>query len=367
MRALALAGLLAACGASPPAPAARAPEDDPARLTERAEEAWRSLDADAAAALADRAIAAGGGTVAMEIAARAHLARGRDAAALEALARASSPHLRRLRARALLSLGEIDRAAAELEGDDDPWARSIRPALLGVRGRAPYAITGAAVELPLEALPLPILRARVDGVEVLAVIATGAELTILDPTVRAQPGAIDELALGALRIATVPYTVRSLRALSDGLGVPIGAAIGLDLLLRLHARLDGPRGRLELSREPRPAAPGASAAPFVTPSGSFLALEAELGGRAAWLTVDTTGVYPIALAPGAAEALGIASPEGDVALGTLRIEGLPLVGGLLDEGHARAVGAPVAGAIGWGLLAQLVTRFDPEARRLGFE
>ncbi len=366
MRALAVACLLAACGASP-APTRGAP-DDPALLTAQAEEAWRALDADAAAALADRAIAAGGGTVAMEIAARAHLARGRDAAALEALARASSPYLRRLRARALLSLGELDRAAAELEGDDDPWSESIRPALLGVRGRAPSEITGDSATLALEPFPLPIVRARVDGVEVLAVIATGAELTILDPSVRAQPGAIDELALDELRIANVPHTVRSLSALSEGLGVPIGAAIGLDLLLRLHARLDGPGARLELSRAPRPAAPGASAARLVTPSGSFLALEAELDGRAAWLTVDTTGVYPIALAPGAAEALGMASAaEGDAALGALRIEGLPFVDGLLDEGHARAVGAPVAGAIGWGLLAQLVTRFDPERRRVLFE
>ncbi|MCB9593180.1 MAG: hypothetical protein H6719_10645 [Sandaracinaceae bacterium] len=375
---LALSALLVACGGAGGTGPTTGPVEDPAALTEQAEAAWAELDPEAAAELAERAIAAGGGTVALEIAGRAHLAMGHDDAALEALGPATSPHLRRLRARAHLGRGDFAAAAAELEGDDDPWAESVRPALAAVGGRPAYQVRGDAAELAMEALPLPVVRVRVDAVETLAVIATSAELTVLDPSVRAAPGVIDELGLGGVRVGVVPHTVRDLGALREGLGVPIGAVLGLDLLTRLHARIDGPGATLGLSSTASAPSAGATVAAYSTPTGSFLAVAGAVAGQPVWLTVDSTGVYPVALVPGADEALGLedagweAADGVDVAVvpvsvGAMRIEGLPVVRGVLDEGHARAVGAPVAGALGWALLAQLVTRFDPERRQLVFE
>lgn len=370
-------GLLLGCGASAPTGSTTRADDDPAVLTQRAEDAWRALDPSEAASLAERAVSAGGGTVALEIAARAHLASGEDEAALAVLARASSPHLRHLRARARAATGDFAGAAADLEDDDDPWAEAVRPAFAALAARSAYRVEGEAASIPLEPLPLPVVRVRIDGVETRAVISTGAEWTILDPSVRASPGAIDELGIGGLTVERVPHTVRSLEALSDGLGVPIGAAIGLDLLLLLHARIDGPAGRLDVSRVAGAPSEESSPAPFVTPTGAFLALPARLADVAVWLTVDTTGVYPIALVPGAEEAFetsvewepaeGVGQAILPARVGAMAIEGLPVLRGLLDEDHARAVGAPVAGAIGWGLLGQLVTRFDPDRRRLVFE
>ncbi|MBX3273604.1 MAG: hypothetical protein KF729_25295 [Sandaracinaceae bacterium] len=230
----------------------------------------------------------------------------------------------------------------------------------------------------MEPLPLPVVRVRVDDVETLAVVSTGAELTILDPSVRAAPGVIDALRLGAIEVCDVPHTTRSLDPLSEALGARVGAAIGLDLLLRLQARIDGPGGRLTLSAAAAAPSPDAARAPFVTPTGSFLAVVARIAGEPAWLTVDTTAIFPLALTAGADEALGLdglawepARGPGQaiapVAIGALAIEALPLARGILDDDHARAVGAPVAGAIGWGLLAELVTVLDPDARALRFE
>jgi hypothetical protein len=223
-----------------------------------------------------------------------------------------------------------------------------------------------------------VVRVRVDALETRALIGSGAHLAVLDPSVRNAAGTIDELGLGTMRVRDVPHTVRSLEAIRDALGAEVGMVIGADLLLRLSATLDGPGGRLVLHATP-PAREETTAAPLLTPTGSFLAVPARVGEARGWLTVDTAGLFPVALGPGADEALGLAgaawqaTPEGpsltvaDVRLGDLRVEGIPLVRGLLDASHARAVGAPVAGSVGWTLLRQLTIGFDAEARRLRFE
>lgn len=370
----------ASCGGASPPPTP-ATDDDPDALTEAAAEAWAELDPEQAAALADRAVAAGGATVAMEIAARAHLALGQPAEAEAALERASSAHLRRLRARAQIATGDHGAAAATLEGDDDPWAESIRPALLALAGRDAYATEGDGGEVPLEELPLPVVRVQVDSVSTLALIGSSADFVVLDPSVRAQPGVIDALSIGALRVRSVPHTVRPLAAVRETLGAEIGAVIGLDLLLRLHARIDGPGRRVWLSSEaPPPPGPDAVDAAWVTPAGSFLVVRGQIAGEPVWLSVDTAGLLPVGLVPGADEALGLAdapwqrpSPDGpevtvtSVRLGGLAIPEMPVVRGVLGQAHARAVGAPVAGSVGWALLGQLTTRFDADGRRLRFE
>ncbi|HJL20230.1 MAG TPA: hypothetical protein RMH99_31475, partial [Sandaracinaceae bacterium LLY-WYZ-13_1] len=296
------------------------------------------------------------------------------------------PALLRLRARAQLAAGDWAAAASTLEaaarhaGDEpDPWTEATRPAVRAAAAGEPYATRGdASAELPLEALPLPVVRVRVDALETLAVVGSGAHFAVLDPSVRATAGAIDELTLGALRVRDVPHTVRSLEAVREALGADVGMVIGADLLLRLHATLDGPGGRLVLHAE-RPARPDTTTAPLLRPTGAFLAVPARVGAHEGWLTLDTAGLFPVALGPGGDEALGLADAAwqataqgpsmtvADVRLGALHAEGLPLVRGLLDESHARAVGAPVAGSLGWTVLSQLAITFDAPAGVLRFE
>ena len=184
---------------------------------------------------------------------------------------------------------------------------------------------------------------------------------------------IDELGLGALRVRSVPHVVRSLEPLSAALGRPIGMVIGADLLLRLAAVIDGPAGRVRVHASPPPSTEGTGAG-LLPLSGSFLAVEAQLDGAPAWLTLDTAGLFPLALTPSASDALeGWRETDGvelvllDVRIGALEVRELPAIRGLLDDGHARAIGAPVSGSLGWGLLGQLVIAFDPRARRIRFD
>lgn len=354
---------------------------------ERAARAWAELDAAGAAREAEEALRLEDDPQARQIAGRAHLALGQWDAAVRALSGTRDPELFRLRARAQLANDDLEGAIASLAEaqrrarEEDPWTEAMLPALRAAADRGePYAVRGEAAALPLEALPLPVVRVRVDAVETLALVGSGSFLAVLDPSVRHDPGAIDELTLGELRLGDVPHIVRPLDSVRETLGAEIRMVIGADLLLRLHAVIDGPGATLRLSPEPARPAEGASRAPLLTLTGSFLAVESRLGRAPAWLTVDTAGLFPVALTPGTPEALGIAEADWQpteagpsifvaprVRLGALQVEDIPLVRGLLDEGHARAVGAPVAGSVGWALLGQLVTRFDGERRALWFE
>ncbi|MCZ7682290.1 MAG: hypothetical protein M5U28_27265 [Sandaracinaceae bacterium] len=375
---------LAACGA--PAVRRDSSTGEAAALVEEAAARWGALDTEGAAERAERALAAGGGDDAREIAGRAHLALGRFDRAERALGGVSDPVLLRLRARAQMGLGRWDDAAASLEAagaserEEDPWAASVLGAVRAARdAEAPYARAGAArAELALEELALPVVRVRADARETLALVATGADLVVVDPSLRDASGTLDELDLGGLRLRDVPYVTRSLADVRSALEAEVGLVLGLDLLLRLSATIDGPGGRLVLHAEP-PAREPATSAPFYTPGGSFLVVPVRAGEAEAWMTLDTGGLFPVALAPGGDAALGLEGlawqEAGGASLatapalrfGALVVEELPVVRGLLDEGHARALGAPSAGSVGWALLGQLRLALDARERRVRFE
>ena len=381
-RASLIALLIAACGA----PAIRAESGgDAPRLTAEAAEAWSALDPGRAALLAERALEAGAGDDAREIAARAYLALGQLDRAERALAGVNDPVLLRLRARAQMGRGRWADAAASLdaararERTEGPWTQSVLGAVRAARdARAPYAIEGARGELGFEPYALPVVRVRAGALETLALIGTGADLVVADPSVRAGSGTLDELELGGLRVRDVPYVTRSLADVREALGAEIGLVLGLDLLMRLNATIDGPGRRLVLAAEP-PAREPAASVPFFTPGAAFLVVPVRAGEAEGWMTVDTGGLFPVALAPGADAHLGLEELEWQrvgaatmavapaLGMGTLVVEEIPVVRGLLDEGHARAVGAPSAGSVGWSLFAQLRTALDPRSRTIRFE
>lgn len=341
-------------------------------LEARAAEAWASFALGAAIDLAERALRAGGGDVAREILARSALAIGNYGRALGALRGTDDPVLLRLRARMDLVLDAYDAAVMDLEAaqrhdrDGDPWAEAVLPAARAARdAEEPYATSGGSAELTfLEGLPLPVVRVRADTFETLALIGTGADLTVVDPALRDAGGTIDELTLGTLRVRDVPYITRSLDAISSAVGQQIGVVIGSDLLLRLHATIDGPRGRLLVhSAEPRRGP--ATFTLILTPGASSIAVPIRVGDRRAWMTLDTGGLFPLALAPGAAEAMGlealdwVGTEAGPLAtipnleIGQLAAADVPVIAEMLGPEHATAIGAPVSGSIGWMMLSQL--------------
>ena len=377
---IALALLLASCGAAQPS--TETAEGD--ATTGRASEAWSALDPERAVRLAERARQRDpSDEAAQEILARGHLALGRHREAARALEGTQDPVLLRLRARAQIALGRFDDALASLEAaarhdrEEDPWSESVLGAVRAASERDEvFTLEGRdEAVVSLEELPLPVVRVRVDTVDTLAIVGTGADFAVLDPSVRAASGAIDELAIGALTIRGVPYVTRTLAPVREALGAEIGMVIGGQLLLRSSATLDGPGRRLVLRSRPA-SLEAPTGAPLYTPTGAFLVVPVRVGEADTWMTLDTAGLFPIALGPG--ELLGDAEwreLEGGAAItvvpsvriGDLVVEEIPFVRGLLGEEHARAVEAPITGSVGWALLEQMSLRFHPSAGRVAFE
>jgi hypothetical protein len=356
--------LLWACGASVEAPRssnAGAP---------RAEARWQALDLEGAL----EAARAGGTAADREIGARAALALGRPAEAAELLGGSHRLEHLRLRGQAEILLGRWGRAAAALREAgrrsraEDPWTddRAIIAARMADRGDTSMEGAGRS-SLPLApGRPLPFVEVEVDGRRTWALVSTGVDLAIVDRRRRARPGVLDELRLGALRLRAVPHTVRDLADLDAAAPGEVGLVVGLHLLRRLHPVLDGPAGALEVGAEapPRPAEP--FEATMLTPSGSFLAVPGEVPEGTLWLTVDTG--TPSVVAPGPAWGASLEGPRVPrLRVGDLVLEDLPADLGLLGESHARAVGAPVAGLLGWGLLGAMRVVLDFGARRLRVE
>ena len=380
-RATVFALLLTSCGAAQRTGSDGAEGD---ATTAQASEAWSALDPERAVIFAERARERDpSDEAAREILARGHLALGRSEEAARALEGTQDPVLLRLRARAQVALGRFDDALASLEAAarhdrrDDPWSESVLGAVRAASERDEVFAMDASedVVVALEELPLPVVRVRVDTVETLAIVGTGADFAVLDPSIRAASGAIDELAIGALEVRGVPFVTRTLAPVREALGAEIGMVIGGQLLLRSSATLDGPGRRLVLRS--RPASVDApTGATLLTPTAAFIVVPVQVGDAATWMTLDTAGLFPIALAPG--ELLADAEwheLEGGAAMtvvpsvriGDLVVEEIPFVRGLLNEEHARAVEAPVAGSVGWALLGQMSLRFHPSAGRVYFE
>lgn len=139
-----------------------------------------------------------------------------------------------------------------------------------------------AAELGFErAFPVPLVRVKLNGQQVLAAIDPGSPNVLVDRSalgargidrvpgeravfwvgshVAARNGIARRIELGGITIANVPVAITSLHRYSldvNPMGRDIGLVIGLPLLERLGVTLDFPRQRLELRRGGVPAADG---------------------------------------------------------------------------------------------------------------
>ena len=330
--------------------------------------------------------------IAREVAARVLLARGEMREAVDLLSSARRPRLVRLRARARARLSDYAGVAADLSSVEerepaDGWAEAMLPVARAAPAEGIFAISGparTAVAMDARA-PVPVIPITVGGRETNALVATSADVTVLDDQIRGTAGFADELSLGELTVRNVPVLSRDLDAIGEALGTEIGAVIGMDLMSRLEVTLDGREREIVLRREGTEASANASEVPFVAFEATFLAVRATLNGTVeGWFTLDTSGLFPIAIAPDTVEALGVdpesleaapGAPSPDIRMTTLErvrfgeveMSGVPAVTGLVPADLSELAGAPIAGMLGAAMVHQLSVTIAKERRVLLIE
>jgi hypothetical protein len=392
-----LAAFVSACGGAPsPAPATAATPAAGAadqRWHERAISSYLQGNLAYAQTAAANALQLDPGDVqAREVAARAALARLDTERTLALLADAREPLLVRLRARAHLARGDVRAAHADLasvagQPPEDAWALAAGPALAAA-AEAPvaYALSGdAEATLAFDAREpgaLATIPIDIDGRGVHALVSTAAGLTLVDDALAQRGTRLGRVALGGLVVEGVPALARDLADVSGAAGREIGAVIGADLLLRLHATLDGP-GRTATFRAQAatPAADGLVRLDLHAFEGTLLAVPVGLGAAPeAFFALDTSAALPVALTPRAARAEGVGArslptprgaPEGVslVALPALHfrgavIEDVPALVGVVPDSLARVAGTRIDGLLGLHFFEQVVVTFLPEERTL---
>jgi hypothetical protein len=330
--------------------------------------------------------------IAREVAARVLLARGEMRETVELLSSARRPRLVRLRARARARLGDYAGVAADLSSVEerepaDGWAEAMLPVARAAPSEGAFSMSGAArAAIPMDTrAPVPVIPIEVDGRATNALVATSADVTVLDDQIRATPGFAEQIALGELSVRNVPVLSRDLDPIGETLGTEIGAVIGMDLMSRLEVTLDGREREIVFRREGTEASAEASEVPFVAFEATFLAVRATLNGTVdGWFTLDTSGLFPVAIAPDTVEALdldpeslepapGAPSPEirmttlERVRFGDVEMAGVPAVTGLVPADLSELAGAPIAGMLGAAMVHQLSLTIAPERRVLLIE
>jgi tetratricopeptide (TPR) repeat protein len=170
----------------------------------------------------------------------------------------------------------------------------------------PYRVTSPATDARITFVqtdPLPAVQAKVNGVDGLFLIDTGANEVVLDPayasavgitangggsgtfaggkTASIAYGRIPKFSLSSLNVVDVPATLLGTKGFSDAAhGKPVAGVIGTAFLSRFLATIDYPQGALSL--EPRDASPpdGGSvvAIPFWLVGDHIIAAHGTLNG-----------------------------------------------------------------------------------------
>ncbi|RLB46510.1 MAG: hypothetical protein DRJ42_27500 [Deltaproteobacteria bacterium] len=385
----------AGCGAGT-VTEARTPEASPPSSGgpgEASREALVAGDLDRAAELAGEALdAAPADVTALQVAARVALARGQNDRVISLLRDAARPDLVRLRARARQAMSDLDGAARDLaavDGQDPPdgWADAMLPLARAGSALDCYGTTGSErATLPFVGRsPLPVVEVSIGGRSTFALLATQADLTIIDDDLRGEAGIAESIDLGGLVMANVPALVRDLAPVSAQVGEEVGVVLGLDVLLRLHVTIDFRERWVVVSTAGDSPSADVAAAPFLTLGGTFLAVEGRLDGtHDVLLAFDTAGPFPVAIEESVARSLGHdvealppfpGAPSSSIrtviirtlAFGQVEIAEVPAATGLVPAELSELAGAPVAGILGAIAMQQMRVTLDPEGRRLLFD
>lgn len=406
---------LTGCGGTLPASTTPAPETttEPttASWSERAKEAFargdfeRAMHASVTALQLDPA-----DDDAKEIQALIYLARRSGDGVLNVLRGSPLPAHVKLRARAQMIRRDYPALAAELSGlsaeHDDAWTAEIRAIASAMGRHTPYALadsfTGARIPYAARrgASGAPTIDILVSGERVPALIVTSSYLCLVDRSLEAASGRIASVVLGdgadSLAVGNVPAISTDLSALGTSAGAP-KFVIGLDLLLRLHAVLDGPGGALVFEREcdtmtgvcgdtrefRTPRQDAQTGAALLTMNGTMFVVEARAENAEGLFLVDTAQGFPVALLDSVATAIDHdpstlarveGAPEGVRAFGLetfelahTAVEGVPAFTGVVPATLSTQARVPVIGVVGEPFLRQFVVRFDEDRHTVSFD
>ncbi len=203
-----------------------------------------------------------------------------------------------------------------LRREDWKGALALTPKLEDEAGRAPLLerlATGEPVSVEFgsgagivnfeRAWPVPLVKAKLNGVPVLMAIDLGATDMLIDPPssrvaklelldgersvawmgsrVSGRNAMLASFTLGNATVRNLPAVITSLRKYSlqvNPQGVQIAGVIGLPALRRLGVTLDFRENRLELSKETPAIAPGSARVPFDVWGSGAMVVYGSIGG-----------------------------------------------------------------------------------------
>jgi hypothetical protein len=299
--------LLAACGGPDPNDPSRSPIAD--KWLSRAKSSYRAGDADDASVAIDGALkAAPKDREARILAARIALAKLEYQDAIRLTEGLDTAEAKGLRGRAFWYVGDIERAADELEdmardpSVKDHWARDVAKLARRGQGRHPFAIEGAvvtAVEMPSgEGSPALVVPCELEGERILALVATNFGELMVDSASRKEPAWVNLRFGDRFEVKDVPALTHDLSAVSRQLGATIKALIGVNVLRHMHVTFDRRGSQFVVRKNEPPPPPDASKMPIFYARGGAMMLRANVSSKDdghTLLFVDTSAFYPLAL------------------------------------------------------------------------
>lgn len=289
---------------------ARGPEWPPQaqKWFDRADHSYRTGDIGDAEHAVDQALKALPGEAKVRIlAAEIALAGLEYGKVLELTRGLEGPEASGLRGRAYWYLGEIERAADELDALNanpevrDPWAAEVAQLARLGRGRRPFEISGGlvtAVDMPRAGTTAMIVPLEINGEQSLALIATDSSETVIDSPSR--ESAWVSLRFGeTIEVSDVPVLGRDLSGIKRELGAPIKMLIGVNLLRHLRPTVDFAGRQFVVRTFDPPAPPEATTLHPIYYRGGALTLSVSYGADptspSGSLLMHTSMNYPIAL------------------------------------------------------------------------
>ena len=384
-----------ACGDGPGAATpGRTPTTE--KWLNRAKQSYRSGDSDDAQAAIEGALKASPQDAETRVlAAKIALSRLDYTDAVKLTEGLSGSDAQAIRGRAYWYMGDIERAADELEemlkdpAIKDPWARDVAKLARRGHGRHPFAIEGAlvaSVEMPGSGGPALVVPCELDGERILALVATNFGELMIDSSTRKEPAWVNLRFGEKLEVKDVPALTHDLSSISRTLGVTIKALFGVNALRHMHVTFDRRGSQFVVRRSEPPPPPDASKLPIMYVRGGAMMARASTTKKAedgTLLFLDTTAFFPLALEdaqlkrsgadlasfraePGAPASWKL-GPLPAFRLGSVDIPGFPAVQGVPLDDYKSLFDVELGGVAGAGLLSIFRVTFADEGRWLWVE
>ncbi len=235
--------------------------------------------------------------------------------------------------------------------------------------------------------PLPTVRLRVNGIQGLFVVDTGAGEVVLDSgfarKVRAkgvgvrtetyagamEEGYVDDIGLGGVTVRNVPVRIHRLQATG---GQEIDGLLGANLLLHFTFTIDYRRDRLILRRPATPVSKAGTESPFLITGERFIVIPGKIDQSLTYLFVSTgISTVPVAPSQGAVWTLANGEPQGykiaKVEFGPVTLANPAYDTNAFPSGLDTNFGFTIGAALGHEAFRGRVLTFEPERMTVTIE